>query len=81
MHQVKETAKSMKVIHDLGDGVFEVANVADLERAVREFLAGKGIAADVRAEGDSVVVVYPDVSDIDADEDERIVDAVGLLGP
>lgn len=63
----------MKVIHDLGDGVFEVANVADLERAVRGFLAGKGIAADVRSEGDSVVVDYPDVSDIDADEDERIV--------
>ena len=63
----------MKVLHDLNDGVFDASTLDELEKAVREFLAVKGLAADVRTEGTSVAVVYPDVSDIDADEDERIV--------
>ena len=63
----------MKAIHDLHDRVFDVDDFNALERKVREYLASKNIPHAVEAAADKVVVSYPDVENMDADEDERIV--------
>ena len=63
----------MKVIHELADGLFDGTDIDALERNVRQFLDDNKISAEVGREGEDVVVFYPDIKDIDADEDERIV--------
>ena len=63
----------MIVIHELADGLFEAADIDELEGNVRKFLEDNKISAEVGREGDAVVVAYPDLKDIDVDEDERIV--------
>ena len=63
----------MQVQHKLADGLFEADDIATLENEVRKFLAEKGVSAKVSIKDAMIVVDYPDVKDIDAEEDERIV--------
>ena len=68
-----EEDEVMRVIHELADGLFEATDIDALERNVRKFLEDNKIPAEVGREGEDVVVSYPDIKDIDADEDERII--------
>lgn len=63
----------MKIYYALDNGVFVARDLVELESEIRKFLDDKGISADVEIDRDKVVVSYPDVNDIDAAEDERIV--------
>ena len=64
----------MTVIHEIGDNLFPVSNLDELEDAIRSFLSGMRIQEfSMVKDGESVLVSFPDVVDIDADEDERIV--------
>ena len=62
----------MQKTYRLGDLSFKADNIASLEESVRDFLAGLKISALVVRESDSVVVEYPDVHDIDANEDMSV---------
>jgi tetratricopeptide (TPR) repeat protein len=64
----------MMVIHELSDNVFSVSSVDQLEVAIKTFLTGMRLSDwSVSIDGDKVLVSFPDVHDIDAEEDERIV--------
>ncbi len=65
----------MRVVHELADNVFGATDCDTLLHDVQEYLASKNISADISVESRNVVVVYPNVENIDADEDERIVRA------
>ena len=63
----------MQVSYDLDDPVFTSKTREELEQEIRAFLSKKKLDLPIAQTGDQVVVDYPEVIDIDADEDERIV--------
>ncbi len=64
----------MKIVHELSDNVFSASSVDELEMAIKSFLTARRLSDwSVLIDGDTVLVSFPDVHDIDAEEDERIV--------
>lgn len=63
----------MKIEYRVGDLSFDVTTIGGLEFAIEEFLKQQHVVAEMNREGNAVVVQYPDVHDVDANEDEQIV--------
>ena len=64
----------MTVVYELADEIFAATNLDELESEIKSFLSEIRIPnCLVARSGNRVLVDFPDVEDIDAEEDQRIV--------